>query len=219
MSKASNKSKSQWILVRKVDGVLAPHAPYDVEMFQRYPENVPLRLQLAQPRSGPRHRLYRAICEALYPLDTPAREARVRALREWAGVEERARPTHRALALDELRALAASPGMTIGAHTMTHPALALLPPAAQRRELEASRATLERELGAGVRVVAYPFGTRADVSRHTLRAARAAGFDFAMANEPGAAWRWSSRWRVPRHVVGDWDAGTFGARLEAWLAA
>jgi hypothetical protein len=61
MSKASNKSKSQWILVRKVDGVLAPHAPYDVEMFQRYPENVPLRLQLAQPRSGPRHRLYRVI--------------------------------------------------------------------------------------------------------------------------------------------------------------
>jgi hypothetical protein len=61
MSKASNKSKSQWILARKVDGVLVPHAPYDVEMFQRYPENVPLRLQLAQPRSGPRHRLYRVI--------------------------------------------------------------------------------------------------------------------------------------------------------------
>jgi len=61
MSKASNKSKSQWILVRKAEGVLVPHAPYDVEMLQRYPENVPLRLQLAQPRSGPRHRLYRVI--------------------------------------------------------------------------------------------------------------------------------------------------------------
>lgn len=67
MSKASNKSKNQWILVRKmfVDGlsnpVLVPHAPYDVEMFERYPENKPLRIQLAQPRSGPRHRLYRVI--------------------------------------------------------------------------------------------------------------------------------------------------------------
>lgn len=61
MSKASNKSKSQWILVRKVEGSLVPHAPYDVEMFERYPENVPLRIQLAQPRSGPRHRLYRVI--------------------------------------------------------------------------------------------------------------------------------------------------------------
>jgi hypothetical protein len=58
MSK-TNKSKSQWILVRKVEGSLIPHAPFDVEMFERYPENVPLRIQLAQPRSGPRHRLYR----------------------------------------------------------------------------------------------------------------------------------------------------------------
>lgn len=64
MSK-TNKSKSQWILVRKViqDGVsfpvLVPHAPFDVELFERYPANVPLRIQLAQPRSGPRHRLYR----------------------------------------------------------------------------------------------------------------------------------------------------------------
>lgn len=61
MSKAGNKSKSQWILVRKVDGALVAHAPYDVAMFERFPENVPLRIQLAQPRSGPRHRLYRVI--------------------------------------------------------------------------------------------------------------------------------------------------------------
>jgi hypothetical protein len=65
MSKASNKSKSMWMLFRKtfVDGfsspVLVPHAPYDVEMLERFPEGVPLRIQLAQPRSGPRHRLYR----------------------------------------------------------------------------------------------------------------------------------------------------------------
>ena len=58
---ASNKSKSKWILVRKVDGHLVPHAPYDVEMFQSIPENVAVRAQFAQPRSGPRHRLYRVI--------------------------------------------------------------------------------------------------------------------------------------------------------------
>jgi len=58
MSK-SNKSKSQWILVRKVEGALVAHAQYDAEMLERFPENVPLRIQLAQPRSGPRHRLYR----------------------------------------------------------------------------------------------------------------------------------------------------------------
>jgi hypothetical protein len=54
-----------WILVRKIFGpegmALVPHAPYDEKMLERYPEGVPLRIQLAQPRSGPRHRLYRVI--------------------------------------------------------------------------------------------------------------------------------------------------------------
>ncbi|TYO65422.1 hypothetical protein FXV83_15920 [Bradyrhizobium hipponense] len=65
MSKASNKSKNQWILVRKQigdDGItLRAHAPYDEKMLERFPIDVPLRIQLAQPRSGPRHRLYRVI--------------------------------------------------------------------------------------------------------------------------------------------------------------
>jgi hypothetical protein len=65
MSKASNKSKSQWILVQKQigdDGItLRAHAPYDEKMLERFPANTPLRIQLAQPRSGPRHRLYRVI--------------------------------------------------------------------------------------------------------------------------------------------------------------
>lgn len=58
---ASNKSKNKWILLRKVDGHMVPHAPYDVEMLQAIPDNVPVRAQFAQPRSGPRHRLYRVI--------------------------------------------------------------------------------------------------------------------------------------------------------------
>jgi hypothetical protein len=58
---SSNKSKSKWILVRKVEGKLVPHAPYDVEMFETIPDNVVVRAQFAQPRSLPRHRLYRVI--------------------------------------------------------------------------------------------------------------------------------------------------------------
>ena len=56
---ASNKSKNKWILLRKVEGRMVPHAKYDEEMLEAIPENVPVRAQFAQPRSGPRHRLYR----------------------------------------------------------------------------------------------------------------------------------------------------------------
>jgi peptidoglycan/xylan/chitin deacetylase (PgdA/CDA1 family) len=195
-----------------IEWTTADAAPFDDALDDRW--------SIVQPTTPTaRHRLYRAICESMHALETPAREARIHALREWAGVREAARQSHRAMTAAELHAFVARPGMTIGAHTMTHPSLSALTPAAQRDELAGSRATLERELGGAVRAVAYPYGTRADVSDDTVRAARAAGFDFAMANEAGAAWRWSSRWRVPRCLVGNWDAATFAARLESWFAA
>jgi peptidoglycan/xylan/chitin deacetylase (PgdA/CDA1 family) len=167
----------------------------------------------------PRHRLYRAMCAALHALSATARDARLAAWRAWAGIPEAARASHRVLTLEELRALAGSSGITIGAHTMTHPVLARLAPLEQHRELEESRLWLSRALGRPVDAAAYPFGTRAEVSRETTHAARDAGFDYAMANEPAAAWRWSSRWRVPRVLVRDWDAETFARRLDGWFAA
>ncbi|MFI5310990.1 MAG: polysaccharide deacetylase family protein [Gemmatimonadales bacterium] len=167
----------------------------------------------------PRHRLYRSMCEALYTLDGSAREERLAEWRAWAGVPVEARPSHRTVTLAELRALAGATGVSIGAHSMTHPVLARLAREDQRRELEESRASLARSLERAVPSVAYPFGTRAEVSRATTEAARDAGFDFAMANESLSAWRWSSRWRVPRVLVRDWDGETFTRQLERWFAA
>lgn len=167
----------------------------------------------------PRHRLYRALCTALYGLGTAVAAERLAEWRAWAGVRAEARETHRPLSREELGALAGSDGVAIGAHTMTHPVLARLDAVEQRRELDESRAWLSRVLARAVPALAYPFGTRAEVSRETTRAARAAGFAFAMANEPAPAWRWSSRWRVPRVLVRDWDAGTFSRNLDAWFTA
>lgn len=58
----------------------------------------------------------------------------------------------------ELRELAQSPLITIGAHTRTHPDLRGLPPWRSWDELEGSKADLERELGRPVRHFAYPSG-------------------------------------------------------------
>jgi peptidoglycan/xylan/chitin deacetylase (PgdA/CDA1 family) len=164
----------------------------------------------------PRHRLYRELFLALRAIAPAAREARLAALRAWAGVPDDARPSHRTMTLDELLALAATPGITIGAHTITHPVLKLLPVADQQRELAGSGAQLAGWLGHPVRAVAYPFGTVHDVSADTWRAARDAGFDYALINEPRTAWRWTSRWELPRFLVRDWDAAEFTGRLAAW---
>lgn len=50
-------------------------------------------------------------------------------------------------------------GFQCGAHTLSHPRLAELSPAACRRELRDSRRLLEDQLGHEVRHLAYPFGS------------------------------------------------------------
>ena len=166
----------------------------------------------------PRHRLYRALASALRRLSTPLREARLAEWRAWATVPTDGRPSHRALTVEELRTLAALHGISIGAHTLTHPSLAAIAADEQAGEIAGSRAWLEQVLGTPVRSFAYPFGTPDDVSGATVRAASAA-CDYAMSTSPGVAWRWSSRWRIPRTIVRDWDADAFASRLDAMFEA
>jgi len=170
----------------------------------------------AQPA---RATLYLALFGVIRPMPPSTRDAAMTALRAWAQVPDDARESHRTLTAAELRELAGRPRVMIGAHTVLHPLLPVLDAPAQLREMVGSRHALESALGNSVRALAYPFGMRTDVSAASTRAARAAGFDFAMANEPSAAWRWSSRWRVPRVLVRDWTGDEFRRHLAAWWEA
>jgi peptidoglycan/xylan/chitin deacetylase (PgdA/CDA1 family) len=67
----------------------------------------------------------------------------------------------------DVRALAAA-GMEIGAHTVTHPLLARLPPSEQEQEMTASKRRLEEEIGRPVVSFALPFGNRGTYTRQTL---------------------------------------------------
>jgi peptidoglycan/xylan/chitin deacetylase (PgdA/CDA1 family) len=168
---------------------------------------------------GSRHRLYRALCAAVYPLDAEAREVMLRELRDWANVPTDARASHRTLTSDELRQLARAPGITIGAHSVAHCSLARLVHDEQYRELEESRAALIQALSLPVRAVAYPYGQPDDVSAVTVRAASFAGYDYAVAVSDHPAWRCSAEYRLPRCVVRDWDGETFARHLDRWFAA
>ncbi len=127
-------------------------------------------------------------------------------------------PSHRALTVEELCALAAQKGIAIGAHTMTHPSLATLTRAEQAREIGGSITWLEQTTGLRVRALAYPFGTPGDVSATTVRVASRL-CDYALSTDSGAAWRWSPRWRLPRATVRDWNAEEFAHHLDRWFAA
>ena len=166
-----------------------------------------------------RHRLYRALCASLYPLSAERREALLATLREWAGVESGARPSHRTVTTDELRRLALAPGVSIGAHSVTHTSLARLTHDEQYRELEDSRAALVQAIGRQISSVAYPYGQPDDVSAVTTRAASFAGFDYAVTVSQQAAWMLSPEYRLPRCIVRNWDGPSFARELDVWFAS
>jgi hypothetical protein len=119
---------------------------------------------------------------------------------------------HRRLAHAELARLAGA-GIEIGAHTMSHPALALLPAADQDVEIRASRRTLEDVTGRQITSFSYPFGSAADYTAETKSIVRAAGFRLACSGTDGRVTHSTDRFELPRLQVPDLD----GASFETWL--
>jgi peptidoglycan/xylan/chitin deacetylase (PgdA/CDA1 family) len=73
-------------------------------------------------------------------------------------------------------------GMTIGAHTWSHPNLARLTPVESREELRRAKEVLEDRLGQSVRLLAYPFGKpRRHFTPRTMELAAEVGYEMAAA--------------------------------------
>jgi len=76
---------------------------------------------------------------------------------------------------DQLRSLA-SQGFEIGCHTESHIDLGTAAAETVRSDLEVSKRKLHEQLGGPVRLFAYPFGGRNNISEQSLKLVREAGF-------------------------------------------
>lgn len=81
---------------------------------------------------------------------------------------------------DDLAALARA-GVAIGSHSITHRALADLPPDDRRREIVDARRSLEDRLAAPVEMFAYPYGRTSREAEADVAAAYRAGFGTRLA--------------------------------------
>lgn len=164
--------------------------------------------------TSPRQRLFRSLYQLLHPLAEGEQQKVLDKLRVWAGVQSLCRPTHRTLTLNEVFHLAEGKLVEVGAHTVTHPVLSLLPAATQRDEIRWSKARLEEILEHPVTSFAYPYGL---LTAETVTVVRESGFACACSSFADVVWRGTDRFQLPRVLVRDWDGETFASRLREWF--
>jgi peptidoglycan/xylan/chitin deacetylase (PgdA/CDA1 family) len=164
-----------------------------------------------------RHAAYRELWDLMSRLSPKERDTVVEQLDEWCGLAPEARATHRALTWDETAALARSPLVEIGAHTVTHPALSALPRNAQRLEIVEGKKRLEGALGRRVTSFAYPFGTKAHYTEETVALVADAGLESACSNFAALVGGETDPRQLPRTIVPDVDGEGFTDFVTRWL--
>ena len=112
----------------------------------------------------------------------------------------------RPVVADELRALAALPGVEIGAHSVHHLDLAAVSRTELFQEVFECRTTLERVIGRAVDLFAYPFGS---VSPLAVEMTAAAGYLCAVTCEPRPLRPYERAHRLPRLQVPPVDGDAF----------
>jgi peptidoglycan/xylan/chitin deacetylase (PgdA/CDA1 family) len=172
------------------------------------------RWRVWEEAPSPRHSLYYSLWELLRPMTEDERGRVLRELRKWADAEPVGRSSHLPLSLDGAVALAQGGLFEIGAHTVTHPALAALPPALQRDEIMGSKARLQEILDRPVSSFSYPYGS---LSAETVRIVREAGFACSCATHNGLVSQPTDPFQLPRKHMQNWDGDKLAKRLSRWF--
>ena len=152
----------------------------------------------------------------LLPLRVTEIERVLDAVSEQWQVGSAAPPDAATLTPGDLRRLAASDTVTIGAHTADHVRLADRTAREQQDTIAGSKGELERSLGRAVLHFAYPFGGRGDFDERSVDAVRSAGFDTACTTLPGTARSPADPYRLPRRMVMDWGRLRFRIQMQRW---
>jgi len=122
------------------------------------------------------------------------------------------------LTASEVRQLS-SAGMTIGAHTLSHPMLSQLPLEPARVEIVESRNRLETLLQKRVWGFAYPFGDAQSVTPQVLAIPQQAGYEAAFLNAGGGLGTNLPPYALPRvHVTAKMNLAEFEAHVSGFHA-
>jgi peptidoglycan/xylan/chitin deacetylase (PgdA/CDA1 family) len=146
-------------------------------------------------------------------------EATLAKLRDWAGADAGEAPeSTRPVTPDELRQIAEMPGIEIGAHTRDHVNLAQRSSDELRAEVERSRDDIVSWTGERPVAFSYPFGIpRHDVNEAARKTVAAAGFGYAVVNQPVPVEQGADVFALPRVFAPDVGRDEFASWLRGLL--
>ncbi|WP_088330321.1 polysaccharide deacetylase family protein [Lacimicrobium sp. SS2-24] len=105
-------------------------------------------------------------------------------------------------------------GVNIGAHTVNHPILKILPQEEQFQEISRSKSQLQNWTGKDVRHFAYPNGMLGkDLDENTVKLVQQADFDSAVITNWGTSNHHTSPWLLRRFTPWDREPSRFMGRL------
>jgi peptidoglycan/xylan/chitin deacetylase (PgdA/CDA1 family) len=193
-----------------VEADLAEWAVYTPDAAEQH-----VRWLAWEPPPTPRHALFWELWDRLHRCEVGPRARVLESLQTWAGGVGSV-PRYRPLDREELKRLAKSPSIEVGAHTVSHTALSCLSSARQREEIVSSSSWLEGLTGRRPLAFSYPFGRSSDYGPETTRIVRESGFIQACANVHGTVSSGADPYQLPRVHVQDWTGEELLAKLSSW---
>lgn len=134
-------------------------------------------------------------------------------LQKWNGFTNIGRSENVSLQTTDLNNLDLS-NITIGAHTVNHPALARLNKEQQYEEIWTSKQRLEEIFNREINVFSYPFGGPDDYNDDTIDVCLKLGFAKVAANVPGIWGDVSNKYEIPRCIVRDWNLEEYKKNID-----
>lgn len=125
----------------------------------------------------------------------------IRALAEYHNIDLAALAQELVMDWHETRAIAADPLCTIGAHTMTHAALARLAEKEAEQEIQASIERIADEIGSRPTSIAFPYGYPSAAGPREADLAKRAGLAASFTTQPGFVTVGGPRHGLPRVSV------------------
>lgn len=132
----------------------------------------------------------------------------------WANQLLASEPESLPMTSEEIVSLANSAFFEIGAHTVGHAMLSLLPKEKQEEEISRSKLDLEDMLSRRIDSFSYPYGKYSD---DTVKLVEGIKFQNACTAVQQPVMRNSNPYLLPRFTVTNWNGDQFEQKVRSWL--